>query len=54
MASSHNTAMNVFAFTSVHIAVYFIDNIVAVNAACPYYNTCMTTDNLPQSMAKHR
>lgn len=53
MASSHNTAMNIFAFTSVHIAVYFIDNIVVVNAACPYYNTCMTTNNLPRSMTKH-
>lgn len=46
MALPQNTARNIFDFMSVHLAVYFIDNVV-VNAACPCYNTCMTTNNLP-------
>jgi len=47
MPSSHNTGMNIFAFMSVHIAVYCIDDVVVVNAACPYCDTCATTTNLP-------
>lgn len=47
MALPQNTARNIFDFMSVHLDVYFIDNVVVVNAACLCYNTCMTTNNLP-------
>lgn len=46
MALFHNTARNIFAFMSLHIAAYFIDQAIAVNTACLPYNTCMAT-NLP-------
>lgn len=40
----HNTARNVFAFMSLHIAVYFIDQAMAVNTASLPFNTCMVTN----------